>query len=216
MIEENIEKTLMKTVKESIGCEPLTIKFKKLDERAVVPKYAHDGDVGMDLVAIDVEYDEEKDLYIYHTGLAFESEYHYGQFLFPRSSNRKTDAYLCNSVGIADSAIYRGEIMLCFKNRDSIQTIAELEAIKERDEFIINSTDFAIPFRTTYLNSMCVYRDKKKEVLEDAKKLKYAPYKVGDKVAQMVFVRYPNVKLEEAEELSDTERGSGGFGSTGN
>ena len=32
----------------------VTIKFKKLDQRAVIPSYAHDGDVGMDLTAIDV------------------------------------------------------------------------------------------------------------------------------------------------------------------
>ena len=88
-----------------IGLEPLEIKFKKLDDRAVIPTYAHDGDVGMDLTAISVEYDKENDMYIYHTGLAFESPFHYGILLFPRSSNSRTDAYLCNHVGIADSAI---------------------------------------------------------------------------------------------------------------
>ena len=53
--------------------ENVTIKFKKLNQNAVIPTYAHDGDVGMDLTAIDVEYDQEKDMYIYHTGLACES-----------------------------------------------------------------------------------------------------------------------------------------------
>lgn len=37
----------------------------------------------------------------------------------------------------------------------------------------------------------------------------------GDRVAQMVIQEAFGVILEEAEELSDTDRGSGGFGSTG-
>lgn len=43
------------------------------------------------------------------------------------------------------------------------------------------------------------------------------PYdvKVGDRIAQLVIQRVPKVKFEPAEELSDTERGDGGLGSTG-
>lgn len=37
----------------------------------------------------------------------------------------------------------------------------------------------------------------------------------GDRVAQMVIQEAFGVILEEVEELSETERGSGGFGSTG-
>lgn len=37
----------------------------------------------------------------------------------------------------------------------------------------------------------------------------------GMRVAQMVIARYAQAKLEEVEELSETERGEGGFGSTG-
>ena len=39
-------------------------------------------------------------------------------------------------------------------------------------------------------------------------------YKKGDKVAQLIIVPYPSIELEEVEELSSTERGDGGFGST--
>ena len=49
-----------KEVNEAIGLEPIEIKIKKLSENAVIPKYAINGDVGMDLTAIDVEYDEER------------------------------------------------------------------------------------------------------------------------------------------------------------
>lgn len=41
-------------------------------------------------------------------------------------------------------------------------------------------------------------------------------YKKGDKIGQLVVMSYPKVTLVEVEELSDTERGTGGFGSSGN
>ncbi|RKZ21272.1 dUTP diphosphatase [bacterium] len=39
--------------------------------------------------------------------------------------------------------------------------------------------------------------------------------KKGDRIAQIVPVKLPEVKLIEADSLTDTSRGSGGFGSTG-
>lgn len=40
-------------------------------------------------------------------------------------------------------------------------------------------------------------------------------YNVGDRIAQVVFLELPKVHLKEVQELSDTQRGSGGFGHTG-
>ena len=40
-------------------------------------------------------------------------------------------------------------------------------------------------------------------------------YKVGDRVGQLIIMPYPQVQFEEVEELSDSDRGEGGFGSTG-
>lgn len=42
-----------------------------------------------------------------------------------------------------------------------------------------------------------------------------AVYKKGDKIGQMIIVPYPAIEPEFADDLSDTERGTGGFGSTG-
>ena len=39
-------------------------------------------------------------------------------------------------------------------------------------------------------------------------------YDVGDRIAQLVILPYPKVSFVEVDELSDTERGTGGFGST--
>ena len=43
----------------------------------------------------------------------------------------------------------------------------------------------------------------------------HAPYKAGERIAQLVIVPVPDLVLEEAVELSETERGAGGYGSTG-
>ena len=40
-------------------------------------------------------------------------------------------------------------------------------------------------------------------------------YEVGDRVGQIMILPYPEVQFEEVNELSSTERGSGGFGSSG-
>ena len=40
-------------------------------------------------------------------------------------------------------------------------------------------------------------------------------YKVGDRIAQIMIIPYPPIEFIESEELSNTERGEGGFGSTG-
>jgi dUTP pyrophosphatase len=40
-------------------------------------------------------------------------------------------------------------------------------------------------------------------------------YKKGDRIGQLVIIPYPTIEPEFTEELTTTERGAGGFGSTG-
>jgi dUTP pyrophosphatase len=40
-------------------------------------------------------------------------------------------------------------------------------------------------------------------------------YEIGDKICQIMIIPYPPIEFEEVEELTNTERGEGGFGSTG-
>lgn len=40
-------------------------------------------------------------------------------------------------------------------------------------------------------------------------------YNVGDRIAQLVIIPYPQIEFLEVDELSTTERGDGGFGSSG-
>lgn len=147
----------------------MKVKIKKLNKLAVIPTYAKEGDAGMDLTAIGVEYDKDIDCEIYHTGIAVEIPKGYVGLIFPRSSNRKTNAYMTNHVGVIDSG-YRGEILVCYKQRDDM-------------------------YYTEDINTA---------------------YKRGDRIAQLIIMPYPQIEFEEVKELSDSERGEGGHGSTGN
>ena len=40
-------------------------------------------------------------------------------------------------------------------------------------------------------------------------------YEIGERFAQIIFLPIPDVELEVAEELSESERGTGGYGSSG-
>lgn len=40
-------------------------------------------------------------------------------------------------------------------------------------------------------------------------------YKVGDRIGQIIILPYPQIEFIEVEELSETERGTNGYGSTG-
>ena len=41
------------------------------------------------------------------------------------------------------------------------------------------------------------------------------PYNVKERIGQLIIIPYPTIGFEEVEELSTTERGAQGFGSTG-
>lgn len=173
----------------------LSINIKKLNENAVIPTYTKADDMGMDLTAISVEYDEEKDCYVYHTGLSFEVPKGHGMLIFPRSSNRKTNAYMTNHVGILDAG-YRGELLVCFKNRT--------------DSYMNNIANSLVLSINSILRRLGLSKSQLVGV-----NLNHAPYKVGNRIAQIVILPYPQISFTEVKELSETERGTNGHGSTG-
>ena len=150
----------------------MEVKIKKLSKDAVIPAYAHDTDAGLDLVATSYEYKSDIDCHVYGTGLAVEIPEGYVGLIYPRSSNRKTNAYMCNHVGVVDSG-YRGEVMISFKNRDNLDYSA-----------------YEIP-----------------QLVK--------PYEIGQRVAQLIIMPYPKIKFVEVDELSDSDRGKNGHGSSG-
>lgn len=154
----------------------MEVKFKRLDENAVVPNYASEGDAGLDLVATSKEWSKDHGFVEFGTGLAIEIPKGYVGLIFPRSSISKTKYTLANSVGVIDSG-YRGEVKFRF-----------------------------------FLNSAAMFN------LDDESRntfTKIAEYNIGDKIGQLIIMPYPAIEPVEVDELSDTQRGERGFGSTG-
>jgi dUTP pyrophosphatase len=140
----------------------IDVNIKKLHKDAVIPSYSKDGDAGMDLTATEIISETDDDI-TYGIGIAMEIPRGYVGLVFPRSSIRKYDLILSNSVGVIDSG-YRGEIQATIKKTKGYYSKA---------------------------------------------------YQLGERVAQIIIIPYPQVKFNEVQELSETDRGSGGFGSTG-
>lgn len=170
------------------------------------PQCAHPGDLGMDVTAIDVYYDEEYDRYMYNTGVYCETEEGDGCFLMPRSSNSKTDAQMGNGIGLVETVNYRGELIFAFKNRTSLWDRAFQSAIWKWAQ---------MPWYKRLFTDFSKMLDKEYTFYK-YNALEWAPYKAGDRIGQIVWNKFPkNVVVEIVDELSETARGAGGFGSTG-
>ncbi len=150
----------------------MIVKFKKLAKDAVIPRYAHSTDAGMDLAATRLSFDEQGNV-VYHTDLAVEIPDGHVGLIFPRSSVCKKELYLTNSVGVIDSA-YRGEITAKFKPSSVFDDGG-------------------------YSHTKLIPRI----------------YKPGERFAQLIILPYPHIEPQEALQLSTTDRGTGGYGSTG-
>lgn len=96
----------------------MQVRFKKLHDDAVMPKFGNPGDAGADLTAISVKFDPDTGTYEYGTGIAIEIPENYVGLIFPRSSVFKTGMLLSNCVGVIDSG-YRGEIRFKFHHVNS-------------------------------------------------------------------------------------------------
>lgn len=168
----------------------MKVKIKRLSEKSVIPTYSKDGDAGLDLVATSKSYDENGNV-VYGTDLSFEIPKGFVGLLFPRSSNAKMDLLLSNSVGVIDSG-YRGEVMMKFKPASLIVKWGFDYSGQVESEFDSETMRVGNPDSEDY-------RD----------------YAIGDRIGQLIIMPYPNIEFEEVEDLSETERGSGGYGSTG-
>ena len=59
------------------------------------------------------------------------------------------------------------------------------------------------------------YRGEIQATFKKTQGLDSVKYNVGERGAQIIIMPYPKVNFVEVDELSSTERGDGGFGSTG-
>ena len=59
------------------------------------------------------------------------------------------------------------------------------------------------------------YRGEVTAVFQKTTLLQPEKYHIGERFAQLIILPYPQIEFEEVEELSTTERGANGYGSTG-
>jgi dUTP pyrophosphatase len=176
----------------------LKVKIKKEHPDAVIPSYAKIGDAGMDMTAVNVRYDENTGSLWYDTGLSFEIPEGYVMLLFCRSSVFKKSLILTNCVPVIDSG-YRGTVKFIFE-----PSVKYFKAANDTESF--NSNLNKGKFHA-YANAEEYYDDQ--TFFTDI-------YAVGDRIGQLIILPYPQIQFEEAEQLSETERGAGGYGHTGN
>lgn len=112
---------------------------------------------------------------------------------------------------VADEMIEPGEIKL-------IPTGLSFELPRGIEMQVRPKSGLAIKHGITLTNSPGTldsgYRGELKVILQNEGKRQYK-VKKGEKVAQIVLARYEEVEFEESDELMETSRGAGGFGSTG-
>ena len=191
-----------------MSVETVKVKCWRENKNIPLPKYAKDGDACCDLYAQSIEYDEQLDRYIVHTGLHIALEKGYECQIRPRSSLTKTEFYIANTPGIVDSG-YRGEILVVFKSRVSNKLFKLLNNY-------INILD--------KINNDCIHthiHQKLYNIKNDYTRLfndNCFPFKEGDRIAQLLIQKIPTIEWNEVDSLEDlgqTERGAGGYGHTG-
>lgn len=169
----------------------MNVKIKKLSEHAVIPKYAKQGDSGFDLVAVeDVIIDPGQTMKV-PVGLAFEIPKGF-ELQIRQRSGITSNTPLRVQFGTVDSG-YRGEVSVTVDNmiRDRLSLDSEYSGLYA----------FGTNNQTVELNG-------KRPLLT------YVVHK-GDRIAQGVIAPVIKAVFEEVEELSESERGDKGFGSTG-
>ena len=146
----------------SVNWSP-TVLLKKLSDKATLPTYAHEGDAGMDLQAVDDVVIPCGETVKVPTDIAMVIPNGYVGLIYARSGlATKQGLAPANKVGVVDSS-YRGNVIVALHNHGQVPQII----------------------------------------------------KAGDRIAQMVITPFVSCHLIEVEELDETDRSTGGFGSSG-
>jgi dUTP pyrophosphatase len=128
-----------------------------------MPRYARDGDAGLDLHAAESATLSPGERRAIRTGLALAIPWGFAGFVLPRSGLALREGVtVLNAPGLIDAG-YRGELQVLLVNHGSAVVVVER----------------------------------------------------GDRIAQLVIQRTQRVEVVEVQALPDSERGAGGFGSTG-
>lgn len=165
----------------------LNVKIKRLNDDAVIPKYAREGDSGFDLIATEDVIIEPGETKLVPTGLAFELPPGYEMQVRPRSGvTLKTKLRV--QLGTIDSG-YRGEVGVIVDNT----RIWDGRVGIYPDNI---SGDISFTSRDNVMGNSYIIRK-------------------GDRIAQAVISSVETAHFVDADKLEESMRGGQGFGSTG-
>ncbi len=101
----------------------MRLPIRRLDPNLPLPRYAHDGDAGLDLFAAEATVLPPGHRALVPTGVAIELPDGYAAFVQPRSGRALKDGLsLANTPGLIDSH-YRGQIQVIAINLDPTATL---------------------------------------------------------------------------------------------
>jgi len=99
--------------------EKYTLKIKKIDDNAIIPNYAHEGDAGLDLYSVKELLLNPGERGLVHTGIQIELPRNTEAQIRPRSGLAlKNGITTLNSPGTIDEG-YRGEIGVILINHSN-------------------------------------------------------------------------------------------------
>lgn len=170
---------------EGIAKRYIQIPFVKCHPDAKMPEYAHPDDSGMDVYAVDDYVIHPGETKLIPTGIKMAVPNGYEIQIRPKSGRAlKTKMRIANSIGTVDAG-FRGELQVIIENIEP--------PIKD---ITYDFDDNGRPIITSILRGSDMTIGK------------------GEKFAQLVLMEVPKAVLFQVENLDDTERGNGGFGST--
>lgn len=102
---------------------PLQVPLRRLDAAVSIPRYAHPGDAGVDLMTTSDVTLQPGERAVVGTGIAVALPTGYAGFVHPRSGlGARLGLTLVNAPGTIDSG-YRGEVRVCLVNLDPVAPV---------------------------------------------------------------------------------------------
>ena len=135
-----------------------------------------------------------------------------------KSNNPLPEYSTSQSAGMDLRAFITEPVILGVIDRALIPTGLYIEMPEGYEAQVRPRSGLAIKHGITVLNSPgTVDADYRGEICVELVNLSNTPFTVepGERIAQLVFSKYEKADFIEVEELSETERGTGGIGHTG-
>ncbi|MGF0555647.1 dUTP diphosphatase [Clostridioides difficile] len=178
----------------------INVKIKKLNPNAIVPSYAKEGDSGIDLCTLEDTTIPARSAVAISTGIALEIPRGYEMQVRPRSG-----------ISLKGMLVTR-DIEVLYVDRDkSFRDVIICDRMRTKEQmkksFIVHPT-----VRLGTVDSG--YRGEIKIITYNEEDFDIVIPK-HTKLAQGVFQQVPRAILKVVDELTSSERGNDGFGSTG-